>query len=112
MGVDPATLERALARLPDSEALAIAAALEPPWRVRQRRLDMRDELVRRELGQAVSANLTARATELERRLRRAASTPAIQDDAAKRILDLTNGRTIGWKHLVRIARAQQSRGGA
>ena len=103
--LDRDLLERALARLPLDERLAVAAVIEPKSAVQRRRLDARDGLIKQALADATGASLTARACALERRLKRAARGHAIIDELAEQILAYNENRGLGWQHLAKIARS-------
>ena len=102
---DDGLIEKALSRLPIDERLAVAAAIEPKSRVQCRRLDERDKLIGEALAGVAGASLTARSCALERRLKRAARGHARTDELVHQVLTLNGGKTLGWQHLARIARA-------
>jgi hypothetical protein len=116
-------LDRILAALPPDDAAWLAARLEPPWRVRQRRLGQRDEAVRAYaaaacVGLPPTAAAKAVAAALERYLgtawpreRELADLPdaPASRSALHRLARLNDGGPIGWRQLLNIVTGTRGR---
>ncbi len=104
MSLDHDVLARILAQLAPADAAWLSARLEPAWQSRQRRLDCRDRIVQRVLGEAEGAPLTLAAAAFIRRLHRAASCPSCDDADARLFLSLNRGQPLSIEQLRRIVR--------
>lgn len=111
---DTTRLDRILAALPPDDAVYLASLVEPPWKVRARRLGTRDAAVL-EAFATVAMQPTPAAHHIARELARyLASAWSIERDrgappasdplraALQRLARENEGEPIGWRQLLRI----------
>jgi hypothetical protein len=91
--------------LSEADVLALSAALEPPWKTRQRRQGRRADAIRVAMAATGAATRHGAACALSRAMKmreqgRRTETPTL-DAAADAILALNGGRALGWRTLER-----------
>ena len=105
---DPGRLERIMALIPPDDALWLSERLEPRWRQRARRLDMRNAAIARalELLLPEAGSLYAAARTLESALRsQRISAPGELGAVLREIAMLNENRSLGWRQICNLQKS-------